>query len=55
MIALLRVESWRDGVLVTARTVPNLNVARVYMAQREARGIHTLLIRTRTETERSAA
>ena len=55
MIALLRVESWRDGVLVAARTVPNLNVARVWAAREEARGMHTLLVRTRTETERSAA
>ena len=53
MIALTRVESWRDGTLVTARTVPNLNVARVYAAHQEAAGLHALLVRTRTETERA--
>jgi len=55
VIALLRVESWRDGVLVTAKVVPNINVARVYMAQQEAAGFHALLVHSRTETERSAA
>ena len=54
MIALLRVESWRDGVLVTARTVPNLNVARVWAAREEAAGFRTLLVSPRTETERAA-
>jgi len=53
MIALLRVESWRDGVLVTARVVPNLNVAKVFMAQQEAAGFHALLVSPRTETERA--
>jgi len=53
MIALLRVESWRDGVFVTARTVPNANAAKVYAAHQEARGLHALLVRTRTETERA--
>ena len=54
MIALLRVESWRDGVFVAARTVPNANAAKVYAAQVEARGFHALLVHTRTETERAA-
>ena len=54
MSALLRVESWRDGVLVTAKTVPNLNVAKVYMAHQEEAGFRTLLIRPRTESERAA-
>ena len=49
---LLRVESWRDGVLVAAKTVPNANVARVLMAHQEARGNRTLLVMPRTETER---
>jgi len=53
-IALLRVESWRDGVLIAARTVPNANAARVYMASQEARGFRALLVHTRTETERAA-
>jgi hypothetical protein len=54
MIALLRVESWRDGQFIHARTVPNLNAAKVYAAHQEARGLHTLLIQSRTETERAA-
>ena len=33
MIALLRVEVWRDGQFHHSRVVPNLNVARVFMAQ----------------------
>jgi len=53
-MSLLRVESWRDGQLVTAKTVPNLNAARVYMAHQEQAGFHALLIRPRTETERAA-
>jgi len=55
MIALHRIEVWRDGVFVTARTVPNTNVAKVFMAQQEAAGFHALLVSPRTETERSAA
>ena len=55
MIALTRVESWRDGVLVAARTVPNANAARVYAAHQEAAGFRALLVHTRTETERRAA
>jgi len=55
VIALTRVESWRDGVFVTARTVPNANAAKVYAAHQEAAGFRALLVRTRTETERSAA
>ena len=55
MIALTRVESWRDGVFVTARTVPNANAAKVYAAQQEAAGLHAFLTHPRTETERSAA
>ena len=51
MIGLTRVEVYRDGVLVDARTVPNLNVARVYMARQEAAGLHALLIHPRTDTE----
>ena len=54
MIALLRVESWRDGVFVTAKVVPNINAARVYMAHQEQAGYHALLCHTRTETERAA-
>jgi hypothetical protein len=54
VIALTRVESWRDGVFVTARTVPNLNAAKVFMAHQEARGLHALLVHTRTETERAS-
>ena len=51
---MFRVESWRDGVLVTAKTVPNLNAARVYMAHQEQAGFRTLLIRPWTESERAA-
>jgi len=40
-------------VLVTARVVPNLNVAKVFMAQQEAAGFRTLLVQPRTETERA--
>ena len=54
MIALTRVESWRDGVLVAAKTVPNLNVAKVYMRHQQRAGFHALLVHTRTETERAA-
>jgi len=54
MSLLLRVECWLDGVLVTAKTVPNLNAARVYMAHQEQAGFHALLIRPWTETERAA-
>jgi hypothetical protein len=53
MIALLRVESWRDGVLVAARTVPNHNAAKVYEANEKALGRHTTRFHTRTETERA--
>jgi hypothetical protein len=55
MIALTRVESWRDGVLVHARTVPNANAARVYEEHEKALGRHTTRFHMRTETERSAA
>jgi len=55
VISLTRVESWRDGVFIAAKTVPNANAAKVYAAHQEARGFHALLVRTRTETERSAA
>ena len=54
MIALTRVESWRDGALVTARTVPNANAAKVLMAHQERAGFHALLIRPRTESEKAA-
>jgi len=54
MIALTRVESWRDGVLVAAKTCPNANVARVYEANEKALGRHTTRFHTRTETERAA-
>jgi hypothetical protein len=54
MIALLRVESWRDGELHHSHVVPNLNIARVFMAQQEAAGFHALLVSPRTETERAA-
>jgi hypothetical protein len=54
MIALTRIEVWRDGELHRSHVVPNLNVARVFMAQQEAAGFHALLIHTRTETERAA-
>ena len=53
-MSLLRVESWRDGQLVTAKTVPNLNVAKVLMAHQEQAGFHALLIRPRTESEHAA-
>jgi hypothetical protein len=54
MIALTRVESWRDGVLVAVRTVPNANAALVYEANEKAMGRHTTRFHTRTETERAA-
>ena len=54
-MSLLRVESWLDGQLVTAKTVPNLNVATVYMAHQQRAGFHALLVRPRTESERRAS
>ena len=54
MIALTRVESWRDGVFIHARTVPNANAAKVYAAHQEARGFRALLVHSRTETERAS-
>jgi hypothetical protein len=54
MTSLLRVESWRDGTFVTARTCPNANAAKVYMAHQIEAGYHALLIHPRTETERAA-
>ena len=54
MIALTRIEVWRDGELHRSHVVPHLNVARVFMAQQEAAGFHALLVSPRTETERAA-
>ena len=54
MIAVIRVESWRDGQYVTARTVPNANAAKVYIANQQARGFHALLTHPRSESERAA-
>ena len=54
MIALTRVEVWRDGTHIRTHTVPNANAAKVYAAHQEAAGFHALLVRTRTETERAA-
>jgi len=54
LIALTRIESWRDGELHHSRVVPNLNVAKVFMAQQEAAGFHALLVSPRTETERAS-
>ena len=54
MIALHRIEVWRDGELHHSHVVPNTNVARVFMAQQEAAGFHALLVSPRTETERAA-
>jgi hypothetical protein len=53
VIALTTVEVWRDGTHIRTRTVPNLNAARVYAAQQKAAGFRTLLVHTRTETERA--
>ena len=53
-MTLLRVESFRDGVLVAVRIVPNLNVAKVLMASQERAGLHALLVAPRTETERAS-
>ena len=54
MIALTRIEVWRDGKFHHSHVVPNANVARVFMAQQEAAGFHALLVYPRTETERAA-
>jgi hypothetical protein len=54
MIALTRVESWRDGALHHARTVPNANAAKVYEEHEKALGRHTTRFHTRTETERAS-
>ena len=54
MIALTRIEVWRDGEFTRSHVVPNLNVAKVFMAQQEAAGFHALLVSPRTETERAA-
>jgi len=53
MIALTRIEVWRDGVLTRSHVAPNANVARVFMAQQEAAGFKALLVYPRTETERA--
>ena len=52
-MSLLRVESYRDGVLVASKTVPNRNVAKVLMAHLREAGLRTLLVHPRTETERA--
>ena len=54
MIALRRIEVWRDGVFTRSHVVPNANVAKVFMAQQEAAGFRALLCHPRTETERAA-
>ena len=54
MIALTTVEVWRDGAHIRTHTVPNANAAKVYAAHQEAAGLRTLLVHTRTETERAA-
>jgi hypothetical protein len=54
MIALLRVESWRDGQFVTAKVVPNANAALVYEEHEKALGRHTMRFHPRTETERAS-
>jgi len=54
MIALRRIEVWRDGRFLRSHVVPNANVAKVFMAQQEAAGFHALLVSPRTETERAA-
>jgi len=54
LIALTRIEVWRDGELHRSHVAPNLNVAKVFMAQQEAAGFHALLVHPRTETERAA-
>ena len=53
MIALRRIEVWRDGQFLHSHVVPNTNVAKVFMAQQEAAGFHALLVSPRTETERA--
>ena len=53
-MSLLRVESWRDGVLVAVKVVPNANVARVLMARQELAGFQVLLVMPRTEGERAS-
>ena len=54
MIALTRIEVWRDGEFLHSHVAPNANVARVFMAQQEAAGFRTLLVSPRTETERAS-
>lgn len=53
-MSLTRVESWRDGQFIHAKTVPNANAAKVYAAHQEQAGFHALLIQPRTETERAS-
>jgi hypothetical protein len=54
MIALLRIEVYRDGEFIAARTVPNANVAKVFIARQKERGLHAFLTHPRTETERAS-
>jgi hypothetical protein len=54
MIALIRIEVWRDGEFLHSRAVPNANVARVFMDRMKGAGYKTLLVSPRTETERAA-
>jgi len=54
LIALHRIEVWRDGVFTRSHVAPNANVAKVFMAQQEAAGFKALLVYPRTETERAA-
>lgn len=47
---LLRVESYRAGVLVGVRVVPNWNAAKAYRSAQVAKGLHTLVLFPRGES-----
>ena len=47
---LLRVEVYRAGVLLEARTTPNLIAAQIYAAHQRARGLSAIVTYPRRET-----
>jgi len=51
---MTRIEVYDAGVLVMVRVVPNVNCARVFVAQQEAEGLVVLVFTPRTESERAA-
>jgi len=50
----IHMEVYSAGTLLESHVVPNMHVARVYIARQEAKGLHVLVFRPRTESERAA-